>query len=733
MLWNFGIIKNEKNKKRKRKKAQIMFSILLLIGIVVIIGGYIFLKASHEEKKGKTVISQTSGISTTTSSYRTTFFSNDLEICINNLVSEALSKSFKKKLEEKKITTLDNYPVVLYANQKVNINFDDIRDYIENYVKINFWKCENQVYDYTQTQGYYVLVNLVSFRIYSNKWKATINYKLYPVVNGEKIKSGTLEYEGRITKIKNLLKLYNGLINFEYNGRFITSNLFALIYGLYSYYYGYPTSNIIIPCREIVFDLNKARRDIKKVIQFLVPKYRVSLTDDVETQRIYLINYLDDYIPNSKVRFYPLMNNVKIRFSVVEGSSAYIRGDKLYVYPSSLTSPFGALSSEPPNECIYDLYYDMEIPVLVKLEYEGKVYNFVMDLVVNNNFATNKTWEETIADNSYNTHPRISEHEACPFDFSNGRDVKVVDINNNPIKGAYVSYESLKYDCHAKTDERGLTKIPINCINCKVFANKEGYIGSYEIFKGQPLIILKMFKSKKVNFWTIYTPQWILESWGNYSYDTAHHSLEFQGKEIEMTETFTTSNPEEINKIFNLRLQAQQNLVSSYKEVSLSLKLDSPQYYMEKERKIIPYVANAFVAEGVSYNVSQVGVNESGDFVETPLPGLYVFNKDNYYFDDKSLIFKPCNIKIYRFKGRLDGSVVYLIKVNGINKVIEFPYYNKVMSPSSFRGMTNFKYLVVCLPTGASLGSVLKYKLEGTTWIKQSETTFGNLFEEVRE
>jgi len=714
---------------KKNRKSQVMFSILLLLGVVLIVGGFIFLKASHEKKESETVIQAVSKENYNEKSYKTTFFRDDLEACLSNLVDEAIFKSFDSSLKRKSLGNIENFPVVLEGNNKVNIKFDDLKKSVEDYVINNFWKCKNSVFDYTKTKGYYVIVDLVDFNLFRNKWKAEVNYDIYSAID-KKTKSNSLQFEGSVKKLNDLLELYNGLINYEFKNRAITSNLFAMIYGVYSNYFGYPTSNIIIPCKKIVFDLNQAKEDIKKVISIVVPKYKVFLTDNGNAEGVYLIKYLDYYIPGSEVRFFPLLNDVKIDFSVVEGSSAYIRDNKLYVEPSYLNNPFGALSKEVPNGCSYDLFYDLKIPVLVNMKFNGKSFSFVMDLVVNNNYATNKTWEEAISDNSNNEKPSLAKNENCPFDFNDGVKIKVFDLSNKPVKNAYVTFESLDYNCYSKTNNNGEAKLPINCINCKVFANKEGYVGSYQIYEGQNPVVLHLFTLKTVHFWTIYTPKWLIDNWGNNSFE----NLRFQGNSVNINK-FEENNPKLV-KTYSLK--AQENLIKDYKTISLTFKLDSPQPILINNDNITPLATSVDLAERVPYVLFKTEINESGDFIDVPLGGAYVFNKDHYYFDDSNNKFKECDVKVYQFKGDLKGTKVYLIKLSN-NKVIEFPYYNTVLTSTSdlvnSNGFISHKYLVFCLPKGVSIeNNVLIYEQnkEGV-WNKKGSISFNSVFKEVRK
>jgi hypothetical protein len=716
-------------RKAKNKKSQVMFPILLLLGMVLIVGGYIFLKISHEKKESETVIQTITETSTAEKSYRTTFFRDDLDTCLNDLIDEAISYSFGEILKDKSLGSVEGFPLVLEGKDKVNIGFDDLKTYIEDYVNKKFWKCKNKVFDYTKTKGYYVLLDLVDFSVFRNKWKAKINYEIHSIVN-KKVQVNSLDFEGSMKKLDDLLELYNGLINYEFENRAITSNLFAMIYGVYSNYFGYPTSNVIIPCEKIVFDLNKAKEDIKKVISIIVPKYKVYLTDNGDTESVYLIKYLDHYIPHTEINFYPLLKDVQIDFSVVDGSSAYIRDNKLYVEPSYLNNPFGALSKDMPNECSYDLFYDLRVPILVSLKFEKKTFNFVMDLVVNNNFATNKTWEEAIADNSNNEEPKLAKSKSCPFDFEEGVKIKVLDLNNNPIENAYVTFESSKYSCYSKTNDKGEAKLPINCVNCKVFANKEGYIGSYKLYEGQNTLVLNLFNLKTVHFWTIYTPKWLIDNWGNNSFE----NLRFQGNSLN-TKNFENTNSDLV-KTFTL--EAQQNLIKDYKEIPLTFKLDSPQGIIINNDKITPLATSVDLANKVPYSLYEITVNESGDFVKRYLGTTYVFGKNNYYFDDLNNKFKECVVKIYEFKGNLDGTKVYLIRLSN-NKVIEFPYYNTVFTSTAdlanSKGFVSHKYLVFCLPSGVSIESnVLIYNQnEDGKWNKIGSVSFNSVFKEVRQ
>ncbi|MEO2154209.1 MAG: hypothetical protein ABGW69_00200, partial [Nanoarchaeota archaeon] len=708
---------------RDLKKAQTTAIILLIFGILVIAGGYFIFEVKFKEKKEKETTQQVIQINTQQEKMeKSQYFLLKLQSCIDSLVRQGLKESFNKVLNEKKIEAIDNLPVVLDGNKKVNINFGEIKNFIEDYVKNNFYICQNEVYNYKETRGVYIFTNLKNFEVYPKGWIAKIKYKIRNIKDDSQFTEET-DLEGKISDIQDLLGLYNGLIDYEYSKRAMEWNLFTLIYDPLAYagIYGYPSTNLIIPCRKLVFDLNYARNKIEDVLSYLISKYRVANTgNSYDTEQVFRIPYLKNFLVNANVYFQLLRDKTKVDFSVVPGSSAYIRGNQLIVE----SDPYTGLSpSQSPPICSYDLFYDIIAPVKVIIKYNNIVIPFVIKLKVNNNIPFNGTDQEMELDNSDNPNPAIPEtFQQCNYNQTiltlYGKKVQVL-YNNKPVKDALVFVQG--NPCSSKTNKEGIAYIMPNCIGCAIYAIKEGYISGIDYNDIRKSFILNLYKLMQLNIWTIYTPKWLIGNWSNETFT----NLKFQGVE---GNDFNNLDTKTIDLI---KLNTTSKIPEQFKEIILPIRLNirvNIVYNGNFSLNNISYMTNgAQLLANIPY---QFYYSQEDKFIHK---GQYVFSNSqtDYYYDDVTKQLVPCEVQAYEYKGKdfTLGKDLFLIRLSN-NKVIEFPYYNGIFNVETQKTTLTKKYLVVCLPSDVSFKEVLEYSYDNNQkkWVKKADYSFSSLF-----
>ena len=701
-----------------RLKSQTTSYILLVIGLVILTGSYIFFNFVLKEKSEKKSVKKIINVNTQKETRSKSFYLADLYSCIDELVKEGSEKAFRSVLNQKKISEIENLPVVFDGKNKVNINFDELKDFVENYVKQNYYICRNKIYNYKKSRGIYLITDLEIFELYETGWSAKIKY-LMKNIKEDKSFEGEKDLTGRTSYLKDLIDLYNKIVNYEYKTRAMEGNLFTFIYNpvLYSFYYGYPTTNIVYPCEEMRFNLEETKTIVKDILKVLISRYRIKNTENsLDVEEVFKIPLLDEFKLNLKVWFQLLENQTDIDFSVVSGSNVAIVGNELIVKPdeTAVLSP-----SQNSLLCSYDLFYDIVAPVRVTIDYENRRVDFVMILKINNNRITNKSIEEMKEDNSKNELSlSVSTNlNKCQYDEETIRRSPLIKtmFEGQPVD-ALIKVEG--DPCVFET-KNGKAKVPIPCLGCRIYAIKEDYISEGKVFSGEREITLSLYKLKDVAIWTIYTPDWLINNWGNQSF----RNLKFQGRTN--VNELSENDPNEL-----IKLVAKKD-VPKFKEIIIPVLLNngvSLFYFGEFNIKNISYVTNGIkVVEKVSYEY-YIPVNNSFEKF-----GEITFNKRDYFYDDKQKKFYPCEPKIYEFKGDLElGREVYLIKLSN-NKVIVFPYYTKVFNVKDGQTKLTTKYLMICLPRGVTISSglIYRYSDEERAWIKQDSFSFSSLFKPV--
>jgi hypothetical protein len=697
-------------------KSQITPYILLVVGLLLLIGGFVFFNFVLKEKTEKNAVYQTAQKNIEKEVKAENFYVANLYSCIDELVKEGSQKAFNSILDQKKLKEIHGLPVVFNGPKKVNLDFKEVKKFVEDYVKNHYYICRNKYYNYKQTKGIYVITDLELFELYETGWVAKIHY-IMKNIKKDKSYEGEKEITGRTTYLKELVDLYNSLIDYEYKTRAIEKNMFTFIYHpeLYSFYYGYPTTNIIYPCREMRFDLNQVKDTIKRILGVLISRYRIKNTEnDLNVEPVFEIPLsLKEYTLGLKAWFKLLDNDTYIGFSVVPGSNAAIVGNELIIKPD----PTATLSpSQKSYFCSYDLFYDIGAPVEVTLDYEGQKINFVMLLKINNNQISNLTIEKMKEDNTRNSLSLEGYNtlNKCIFDervLEKSPKVKTV-FEGQPVD-ALIKVNG--YPCVFET-KKGVAKVPISCLGCKVYAFKEDYISEGKVYSGEREIIIPMYKLKDVAIWTIYTPDWLIGNWSNESF----RNLKFQG----------SSNPTQIKEgdpTELIKFVAKKEL-PEFKELFIPILLNngvSIFYYDELNISNMTYATNGFKAvERVPY---EYYVSNGTDFIKA---GEITFNSKNYFYDEKKKTFVPCKIEVYQFKGNIDlGKEVYLIRLSN-NKVIEFPYYTRLYSVKDGQTYLTTDYLIVCLPKNVKVkdGLIYRYDDNEKAWIKQGSFHFNSVF-----
>jgi len=700
-------------------KGQTTPYVLLLLGLVLLTSGFIFFNFVLKEKSEKKSIKEVVQINVQKETKSRSFYLADLYSCIDELVKEGSEKAFKEILNQKKIGEIDGLPVVFDGKEKVNVEFKEIKGFIENYVKKNYYICRNRIYNYKENKGFYLITDLSIFELYESGWVAKVSY-LIKNIKEDKSFEGEEDLRGRTSYLKDLIEIYNKIINYEFETRAMEGNLFTFIYNptLYSFYYGYPTTNLIYPCKEMRFDLEETKKIIKRILSVLISRYRVDNTENsLDVEEVFKMPLLNEFKLNLKVWFELLENQTYIDFSVVSGSNSAIIGNELIIRPddTATLSP-----SQNSLMCSYDLFYDIAAPVKVSIDYDNRKINFVMLLKINNNRVTNKSIEEMKTDNiknelSLNLNTGLNK---CQYDEEIIRlSPKIRTVFEGRPVDALIKIEG--DPCVFET-KNGEAKVPIPCIGCKVYAIKEDYISEGRPYSGERELTLSLYKIKDVAIWTIYTPDWLIENWGNESF----RNLKFQGR----TDPYEL-NEEDPNELIKLVAKKE---VPKFKELFLTILLNNGVhlfYYEELNPKNMSYSTNGIeVVEKISY---EYYIPENNSFKKF---GEITFNEKHYFYDERSKKFYACEPKIYEFKGDLElGREVYLIKLSN-DKVVVFPYYTKVFNVKEGQTRLTTKYLMLCLPRGVTIkgGLIYRYFDEERAWIKQGSFSFGSMFKQIQ-
>jgi len=326
-------------------------------------------------------------------------------------------------------------------------------------------------------------------------------------------------------------------------------------------------------------------------------------------------------------------------------------------------------------------------------------------------------------DNSINLNPAVPfKYKTCevPKDLleRHGKTVKVV-YKNRPIKGALVKVYN--NPCVYKTDSQGKAKIIVNCIGCPIYAFKEGYISSVVYNDIRKSYILNLYKTLTLHVWTIYTPDWIINHWGNNTFK----NLKFQGVDGNQ---FSNNQP-----ISLIKLNTSANVPKQFKEIPLPLRLNlrvSLIYSNALNMSNLTYMTNGGdVLADIPYKLYY---SNGTNFIYTSQIVTFDAKNKDWYYDDKNHKLIVCTKKGYLYRGpEINiGKDVILIKLSN-NKVIEFPYYNGIFNIENQKTSLSTKYLVICLPRGVSINNqvyLYSYDPRDKVWKKKRILSFSSIF-----
>ncbi len=230
-----------------------------------------------------------------------------------------------------------------------------------------------------------------------------------------------------------------------------------------------PYSGIDMECYEKVWSKTEVIARFKEILQSNVASLRVKGTSYTNVQDYFEVEALDDsdddlsvsfmYSPSwpTYVEVEPSKGDVLQGDSMSKGTSGFM---------TSVLSSFFCLSS-------HHFIYDIKYPVLVTLKDKntGYVFNFVTEVIIDNNQPRKNSFEPLLEDTGENI---ICDNPQADLDVG----VKYYDASGNykSLNGATVYYKCYPARCDLGDSTNGglVARVP-GCVNGIIEAEKEGF------------------------------------------------------------------------------------------------------------------------------------------------------------------------------------------------------------------------------------------------------------------